>query len=79
MFFNICRVYINHLGGNEYFKMRFFIIFLTQNVLHAFNENLTAVHYSIVNAGIDEEIMAGKVGLAIDVNYSNSFEDTPLI
>ena len=63
MFFNICRAYINHLEDNENFKMRFFIIFLTQNILHAFNENLTAVHYSIVNAGIDEEIRAGKIGL----------------
>ena len=44
--------------------MRFPILFLTQSVLHAFNENLTAVHYSIVNAGIDEEIRAGKVGFS---------------
>ena len=64
MFFNICRVYKNHLENNENFKMRLFFIFLTQSVLHAFNENLTAVHYSIVSAGIDEEIKAGKVGLS---------------
>ena len=29
--------------------------------LHAFNQNLTAVHYSIVTAGIDEEVKPGKI------------------
>ena len=29
-------------------------------ILRAFNENLRAVHYSIVSPGIDEEIKPGK-------------------
>ena len=40
-------------------KMIFFIFFISINLLYAFNEDLTAVHYSIVTPGIDEEIKPG--------------------
>ena len=39
--------------------MIFFIFLIFENFLYAFNEHLTAVHYSIVTPGIDEEIRAG--------------------
>ena len=39
--------------------MRFLIFFLTQKFLLAFNGNLTAVHYSTVSQGIDEDIKPG--------------------
>ena len=31
------------------------------DLLNAFNENLTAVHYSIVTPGIDQEVKPGKI------------------
>ena len=43
-------------------KMIFFIFFISINLLYAFNEDLTAVHYSIVTPGIDEEIKPGIYG-----------------
>ena len=42
--------------------MIFFIFFVLLNLLYAFNEDLTAVHYSIVTPGIDEEIKPGIFG-----------------
>ena len=39
--------------------MIFFIFLISQNIFHAFNENLTAVHYSKVTQGIDDEINPG--------------------
>ena len=39
--------------------MIIFIVLISQNLLYAFNEDLTAVHYSIVTPGIDEEIKPG--------------------
>ena len=39
--------------------MIIFIFLIFENFLHAFNEDLTAVHYSIVTPGIDEEIKPG--------------------
>ena len=39
--------------------MIFLIFLISQNLLYAFNENITAVHYSIVTPGIDEEIKPG--------------------
>ena len=44
---------------NYYQKMIFFIFLISKNLLNAFNEDLTAVHYSIVTPGIDEEIKPG--------------------
>ena len=38
--------------------LRTFLLFY--NFIYAFNENLRAVHYSIVNPGIDNEIKPGK-------------------
>ena len=43
------------------FKMKFQILFLVLNVSNAIDNNLTAVHYSIVIPGIDEVIKAGKL------------------
>ena len=40
--------------------MIFFIFLISKNLLYAFNEDLTAVHYSIVTPGIDEEIKPGN-------------------
>ena len=42
--------------------MKILVVFLLQNQLLAqnFNENLTAVHYSIASAGIDSEIKPGE-------------------
>ena len=40
-------------------KMIFFIFLISQTPLYAFNENLSAVHYSIVTPGIDEELKPG--------------------
>ena len=40
-------------------KMVFFIFLILQNLLYAFNEDLSAVHYSIVTPGIDEELKPG--------------------
>ena len=40
-------------------KMIFFIFLISQNFLNAFNEDLSAVHYSIVTPGIDEELEPG--------------------
>ena len=40
--------------------MIFFIFLISNNFLNAFNEDLTAVHYSIVTPGIDEEIKPGN-------------------
>ena len=44
--------------------MIFFIFLISQNLLYAFNEDLTAVHYSIVTPGIDEEIKPGILELS---------------
>ena len=44
---------------NYHQKMIFFIFLISKNLLYAFNEDLTAVHYSIVTPGIDEEIKPG--------------------
>ena len=44
--------------------MIFFIFLISQNLLYAFNEDLTAVHYSIVTPGIDEEIKPGILKLS---------------
>ena len=43
----------------SYYKMILFIFLISQNLLYAFNENLNAVHYSIVTPGIDEELKPG--------------------
>ena len=45
--------------------MIFFIILISQNFLYAFNEDLSAVHYSVVTPGIDEEL---KPGIRISKN-----------
>ena len=50
--------------------MKFFIFLVTQSFLCAFNEDLTAVHYSIVTPGIDEEIKPGYY----QIKYSKDFE-----
>ena len=42
--------------------MIFLIFFISLNLIYAFNEDLTAVHYSIVTPGIDEEIKPGIFG-----------------
>ena len=41
--------------------MNIFLFFLTNNLLYAqdFNQDLHAVHYSIVTPGIDDEIKPG--------------------
>ena len=53
--------------------MIFFIFLISQNLLFAFNENLTAVHYSIVIPGIDEEIKPGMSHTALTVaSYLNN-------
>ena len=39
------------------------------DLLNAFNENLTAVHYSIVTPGIDEEVKPGKINFQSFVDY----------
>ena len=37
-----------------------FIFFIANILVFAFNENLEAKHYSIVSAGIDQEIKPGE-------------------
>ena len=40
--------------------MILFFLLIAEKSLLAFNEDLRAVHYSIVTAGIDEELKPGK-------------------
>ena len=40
--------------------MQIFIFLVIKSFVDAFNDNLTAVHYSIVSPGIDQEIKAGN-------------------
>ena len=41
------------------FKMNLFNFLFLKSLVYAFNENFTAVHYSIVESGIDNEMQAG--------------------
>ena len=54
--------------------MKKIVLFLLQNFLFAqnFNENLTAVHYSIASAGIDYEIKPGESLLKIQGHFNMS-------
>ena len=49
--------------------MIIFIFLISKNLLYAFNEDLTAVHYSIVTPGIDEEIKPGMSHTVCHIRY----------
>ena len=49
--------------------MILFIFLISQNLFSAFNENLKAVHYSIVSPGIDEEIKPGSSHRGGEIPY----------